>query len=393
MKKYNFILLIIVCIIIFVYYAFQTKAFGTGDGQIYSYGDSSLIDVELNSQGTLLYASSYSSNAILEIDTNTMEEIRRFSVEWPTFIKLSNDDAYIYTIKYDAPCKFIKIRISDGVSVDITLDGEAEDFTISPDFSRAWVLHRTWPLMGTNYTDPNDDAPPASGLLTEVNLSSFTVSQTQTIESMPCSVWYSEDADRVFVYHELSDQEIEHVQEGNGRSYRELVGQQEIITIYDVSIPGTIRVEPEELRGGGHNYVWLSAHLSNWDDDGNYMAIPSPVNGMPAVSMRVANTETLESFNLTFPDANGNPMGCQYFIKVPGQNVIWAVINYGKDVPGLTATHKMVVRVETNPPYNHEVFVVNEAQEKFGDFTVSPDGNTLFLTLWRNGEVIEWSPD
>lgn len=377
------------------FYSIKTMAFGSGSGQIYSYAESGVIDVELNAQGDRLYASYHGAHCIIEINTNTMEETRRFNVDWPTYMDISPDGSFLYAIKFYDPCEFVRIRLSDGQINRIQLEGEAKDFVLNANASKAWLVRRLWPLYPTPYSDPNYDAPPATGRLSEIDLTTFTVTQTQTIESMPESIWYSPVAERLFVYHGLTNAIIETipVSPGSNRVYERLLEEHERITIYDVSMPGFIRVEPEELDGGGHLISWHTARLSNWDDAGTFMAIPSPVHSLPPFSMRVANAVDLSTFDLTFDDANGNPIGALYFKKVPGQNVMWVANDTGNDIPGITATRKFAVRVETTPPYNHEIYIVDEATDQYGDFAVSPDGNTLYLTLWKTGEIIVWSPD
>jgi hypothetical protein len=396
MSKYIYILIIVLILGVFFFFNNkESQAFSSGSGTIYSFGEPALTDICINQEGDILYAPYAGSNAVIEIDANNMVEIRSFTVLRPYLIGLSSDEDYVYTLSIGMPGYLVRIRLSDGFTDSIEVEGEPRGFELDYPNHRMWVIHRLWPPNNTPVGDPNSDAPPGTGRLSEIDLLTFTVTQTQTIESVPESVWYSPVAERLFVYHGLTHHENDEIpiEPGSDRVVQVMGESHERITIYDVSTLGLIRVEPEELNGGGHFIDWSIGAMVSWDDSGAYVAIPSIVSPMPPFSMRVANASDLSFFDLTFDDANETPIGALNFNKVPGQNVVWVVNGQGSDIQGGYGAHKFAVRVETTPPYNFETYIVNEATGQYGDFAVSPDGNTLYLTQWTTGEIIVWSPD
>jgi DNA-binding beta-propeller fold protein YncE len=392
MKKKHILITIIALVVIGAVTGITFIALGSGNA--YSYGQPGNVAAVLNDSGTLLYVSYYFDNYIAEVNTSTMELVRTFPITWPTVFELSPDGNYVYAISEGAPSHLVKIRLSDGQTNQLELEGEAKDLAINPDGDTLWVVHRTWPVSGDVFTDPGIDAPPNTGRLSKIDLVNFSLVLTQTIESVPVSIWFSDytDPPLVYVLHETYRTDyIEHVSQSDpNAAWAEITGTWNPVTIYNSD---SLRRQEQELAGGAHNFDFLSAGLANWSDNNRYLAIPSPANGMPAFSIRIVDLDNPESpTDLIFEDHYQNAMGVKYVHKVPGLDIAWCAVNSGFSNPNQGYNKAMVVRVNT-ATNEHEVFYVNEAENFFGDFAVSPDGNTLYLTVPKAGHVIVWSPD
>ena len=325
-----------------------------------------------------------------------MLETRRVDIDYPSIIEFSPSENNIYALSYGEPSKLVRIHLPaftyDQNFDVIELDGGAHDLTVSPDGLRCWVVHSTWPLNGDSFADFHLDAPPDTGIMTEIDLTTYTVSASITIPSVPSSVYISPSVNKLFALHQKYYREYD--PNATCRAQSIPIIESDRITIYNVENFGRPILELDELLGGRHDSEILNIFsLSNWDDTGLMMAIPNVIPGSPEFSMRVANTSDYTTFDLAFEDANGDAMGAKYFQKVPGQNIMWVAIEYGFPVAEPGPHENLLVRVNTIEPYNHEVFICDEAIEPFGDFEVSNDGNTLYLTVPNTGELIVWSPD
>ncbi len=367
-----------------------------GDSSSFSFGQPGNVASVLSEDGTCLYVSYYFDNYIVEVDTSTMQALRYLPITWPTVMRLSPDGEYLYAISVGTPSHLVQIRLSDGVTSLLEVEGEAKDFALDSTCETAWVVHRTWPQSGDVFTDPGADAPPNTGRLTKIDLISFSPVLTQTIESVPISVWFSDygEVPRLYVLHETYRYEAVFHSLGSAGGHE--VGWNETtacwdpVTTYD---PDSLRLEMEEYRGGGHNFDFLAARLSNWSDDGRFLAIPSAANGQPAFSLSILDRANPATQNdLVFEDYRGNVMGGKYVHKVPEINTAWAAVSIGFTSPELGAQKAILVRVDT-VSNDFDIFNVDEAASFWGDFAVSADGNTLYLTQPKTGEVLVWSPE
>ncbi|MCX6647188.1 MAG: hypothetical protein NTY09_12650 [bacterium] len=393
--KFSIIFMIITIAVMFLYTT-NSKAFNSGSGVSYSYGQSGLLDVLLTDNESKIYISQYMDDCIIEINTSTMLEIRRVEIIYPSIIEFSPAENYIYAISYGNPSSLVRIHLPSFTynpnNDVIELDGGVNDLTISPDGSRCWIVHSTWPLNGDSFTDFNLDAPPDTGILTEIDLSNYSISSSISIPSVPSSVYYSPTAEKLFVQHQKYYREYDPNATGRAQSIPLIEG--DIITIYDVENIGRPVKEFQELVGGRHESNILNIFaLNNWDDSGSNMIIPNVIPRSPEFSARVVDTNNYSTFDLIFEDANTDAMGAKYFHKVPGQNILWVAIEYGFPVAVEGPHENFLIRVNTIEPYNHEIFICEEAIEPFGDFEVSNDGETLYLTVPNTGEIIVWSPD
>jgi hypothetical protein len=396
------LLIIIACIAIRKPPSIQaTVSFASGTGTVYSYGSDDLQSIYINGQGDKIYLPYFRDHKIIEVDTASMQQINSFDLDsswYPSYIVMSPDDTFLYVTCYGQPNSgLMRINTTNGqITGPIALSGACKNLAINPAGSRLWAIHRTWPLAGDGYTDPDYDAPLNTGLISEIDTASFQAIQSISIPSVPESIWFSPSSSRLFVLHALSESREREVSVPPDSSYSYLEEMWERITIYDASMPGRIVLVPEELKGGGHSILgFYPAQLSGWSDSGEYLAIPNLFPGLPQFSMRVANTQTLTTFDLIFPDIKEEAMGTFFSHKVLGQNTVWAAMCAGKINPDdYPVSGNIALRVSTVFPYDYQPYAVNEAPPgQLGDFAVSPDGQILYMTVPTMGRVIKWFPD
>ena len=374
--------------------------FGTGTGSTYSYGTSAMKFLTLNSDGSVLYISYTVDGYISCIDTSTMQETGTIVLSqgchpWRTV--LSPDESYLYAVCMQAgPGKVARVDLTTMQQTFLSLTGDPVDIAVDPNGSRMWVVHRTYPWLGDSIPDPNlNNAPPETGYLAEIGLSNFTISDEIPILSVPYSVWFSPTEERLFVSHDLSQKETEDHFVRDGGVYKIVTAEWERVTIYDVSQLGDITPLSQELHGASPaTFSLVPDLLESWSDDGSCLAISNPAVGCPPFSMRVADAGDFTSFDLTFPDANNEAMGVYYAQKVPGHDVLWTKIGEGRAQVGYDPQpSNILVRVETESPYDFQAYLVNEVTTKLGHFAVSPDGDTLYISITSGGDIIKWIPD
>ncbi len=359
-------------------------------GQEYTYGRPGSLDAKINGSGSKLYVPYGNDGYIVEIDTNTMLELRRFLVPNPAYIYLDDDETYLYAISCQWPDRIYRIQLSDGDSTYLTLEGRLGDLALDSQGGRLWAVHFVWP-------EPDEmthalDAPshPDTGRLSEISLGDFQVSRSMVIEAVPTSVWYSPYSEKVYVAHQLRRFIHDDAYEHGGWDSFEVIGNP--ITIYGLDQERLYLIG--EVFGGHHDsFLYIPYHLGAWDDEGRYLVAPSPITGRPDFSLRVIDTvDDSVEFDLQFPSYyEGQLVTAKYVQKVPGDDVLWVAIRLGVLYPDFPGEDGVVVRVNTLT-LEHDVFVIENVGSRFGDFAVSPDGDTLYLTAPSAGRVIVWSP-
>ncbi len=360
--------------------------------QSFSYGQPGAVQALLNDDGSRLYVSYYRDNKVVEIDTETMQQVRQFQIEWPAYMELSEDELYLYAISRAVTASIKRMRLSDGNIDQIILEGDVISLSYDPDGNRLWVVHRTWPMDGDVMNGP---APPPSyaGILTEIDTTDFAISQNLAIESYPISVWYSQYSDKVYVMHGLVRTEPAGFEtEGGGFVTTGVALLCNPITIYGLDQDRLYCIG--EVMGGFYNDDVMPAQLDKWDDDGRYMAVPSSSYGIPSFSMRVIDTyDDSVAFDLIFPTYFDSPLPVNFVKKVTGNTDFWVMVSGDIPYENLPEGSWVVVRVNTDT-LEHEIYTIDQVNARlFGNFAVSPDGNTLYLTVPHTGEIIVWSPD
>ncbi len=352
------------------------------EAQVFSYGDG-CIDGVLTSTGDILYVTLNIDDAIVEIDTSTMMELRRFAIVQPTFMVLSPDGEYLYTVCSD-PGKLVRIRLSDSQINEIPLEGEGTGLFLEANGERLWVVHRTWPLPGDLAGIEFVGGHLNTGLLTEVNTVNFSVNTTISINEVPMSVWYSEFSNKIYVIHEdfwYSSPDWENADE-----------LANIITIY-TSNAGSLQ-NIGWMVGGMTDASLGTAipnQVSSWSDDGRYLVVPCASQARPDYSLRVIDTIDDSVFlDITL---HGNPIGNTVFIKyvqkIPGVDILWCAVRYG--VPeGMSGSELWMARINIST-LEYEFYPVPQGKLSFGDFAVDSDCDTLYLTQPWTGEVIVWT--
>ncbi len=68
---------------------------------------------------------------------------------------------------------------------------------------------------------------------------------------------------------------------------------------------------------------------------------------------------------------------------------IWAAVCIGQ--LSETDDRKLMARIERST-LDYDFFPVDEATDDLGDFAISPDGTTFYLTVPNTGEIIVWQP-
>jgi DNA-binding beta-propeller fold protein YncE len=350
----------------------------------YTYGAQQIVDVQINPAGDKLYASYSAGNAVVEIDTNTMDEIRRFEIYHPTFIDLSPDGYYLYAVTFSLDNYLVRIRLSDGHKDTLQLEGYVNNFCMDPPGLRLWIASAVWPGHGDMAASDEFKDHPGTGRITEVDLITFSITRVAEIDPIPVSIWYSPYSDLLYVYHEGKFIEI------NG-PYEEDLVMSDKVCVYDLE---SIR-KVDEFYGGLIPLFlnFPNLQLTNWDDAGRYLAIPDPGPAHPAKSMRIIDTsDNSIEFDLSIINDIDDTMGFRYAHKVPGMDIMWAVAYHGMHDQDIFGIGESVVRINT-ATQEYEFFTLEGVLHHMGDFAVSADGNTLYIPVIKTGEIFVWSPD
>ena len=351
-------------------------------GASYRYGEPEVVDAVLNPEGSRLYVSYFADNAIVEINTSTMLETRRFTCIHPTFMEMSPGGSHLYALSRSSTSRLKRVNLVDGTSNQITLQGYANSFCSDSAGGKLWIVGGVWPGDGELVSHQDVRDHPDTGRLTEIDVPSFSIARIAAIDPVPVSVWYSAYTDKLYVLHE--DEQAAMIS-----SSEEDWTLADRITVYDASSLQAIG----DLLGGMEGLgTFPPAQLTSWDDQQRYLAIPDPGPGYPQKSIRVIDTvdDSIVS-DLVFPRYDGGTIGIRFAHKVPGSDILWAAAYSGVHDENVIGQGETVIRVNT-ATQEHEFFCADGITDHFGDFAVSPDSNTLYFTVIYTGEIIVWSP-
>jgi len=351
----------------------------------YKYSNARCMQALLNSTGTKLYITCKDDDAIIEIDTSTMQEIRRFTITTPTEMIISENENYLYSNSSQWPTSYlVRIRLSDGNMSSIGINGNIAGIHLDSTNNIIWVLHYTYPIPNESYTD--DEVllnHKTSGFMTKIDAQTFTILQSGNVWPLPLSIWYSENQDYVCVIHDWGTRY-------SGTPNGIAVGVWDADTLQWVG----------QFKGGGNSKSKrsLPIELANWSDDGHYLVIPNRDNYLRNFSLRIIDLDDKSSINefatefeLALIDtASGRLLSSEFVKKVPGQNILWVTSDMGNP-PDSQEHDRFVINVNTTT-HAYNVYEIPEATHDFGYFDVSSDGRTLYLTQPETGEVIVTCP-
>jgi len=68
---------------------------------------------------------------------------------------------------------------------------------------------------------------------------------------------------------------------------------------------------------------------------------------------------------------------------------MWATVSAGQ--LSESDERELMVRINRST-LEYDFFPIDEATDDLGDFAISPDGTTFYLTVPRTGEIIVWQP-
>jgi hypothetical protein len=132
--------------------------------------------------------------------------------------------------------------------------------------------------------------------------------------------------------------------------------------------------------------------MTNWDDDGRYLCIPCSYSLESMFSIRVIDTATNTiAYDLHVLDMGNSPMGFKFAHKEVASDTLWAIAYRWIHDDNLAGQGSTVVRINTATE-DYEFFLVEGLIWDSGDFTISPDGNTLYIPEIRTGDLFVWSP-
>ncbi len=344
----------------------------------YYYGLSNPVTAAINSNGDHLYVSFPSHNKVLEIDIPSMQELRRFDIDDAGYLHLDQSENLLYCISSGYPSYLNRINLSSGQTERIQITALATDFCFHPDGQTIWVISQTWPGEGEWYVPSEAYKHPESGMITEVDVQNFEIIQSATIKPLPVCIMYSSYTEMLYIWHAYTSVESE-----PGQNYITRNGN----VIYET--------DPSRLNQGRHFITGPEIGLPGgprvelWSDDGRYLAVPSPAIGEPPHSLMVFDLESWDyASEISVLMGNDLPFGTRFLHVVPNQNIIWATGFGGFSENPLD---RPVIRIN-RVTEEIEVFPVHGVP-RWGDFTVSPDGSTLYLTSPNTNEIIVWSPD
>jgi hypothetical protein len=265
----------------------------------------------------------------------------------------------------------------------ITLDGFVSHFCQDSPGETLWVVGGVWPAHGDLVDYQEVQNHPGTGRITEVDASTFSITRTAVIDPIPVSVWHSSYSDCLYTLHEIRVVEVYSPEDFMSRNP---------VTVHERDS----LEEVSEFLGGFQDLgTFPPAQLTAWDDAGRYLAIPDPLPGDPKrhKSIHVVDTgDNSVAFTLSFPWYYGaDAIGIRFAHKVPGHDVLWAVAYHGIHDESIADHAQTAMRVNT-ATQEYEFFAVEGVTDHFGDFAVSPDGETLYFPVIRTGEVIVWSP-
>ena len=352
-------------------------------GTVYRLEDPSVMDIVLDSTGNFLYAAYTNENAILEISTANMQEIRRFGLPHPHRIELSPDEQYLYSATdSDGDGGLARIRLSDGHIDSIAITGYIADFLIHPSGNTIWVTHRTWPEWGIGYVDyypPDDD-----GILSTIQCNGpMSISDFAIIDSIPNSIYYSESYGKLYIKHGLEEWDYDEPPGwGDPPDYIS-----HLITIYDADDLTLLG----ETKGGMDYFDYFRySELTAWDQSGHFMMVPASCDPVPMYSFRVIDTsDDTVDFDYSLAAYNGIPAFLEYVHHIGDTDILWANVTRGQLHEN--DERELMVRINRST-LEYDFFPIDEATDDLGDFAISPDGTTFYLTVTHTGEIIVWQP-
>jgi len=196
--KKAFILIIILAALVFFGYRIYKIYAGS-----WLFGQPVLWDIEMSADGLRIYASYPAENSVVEINTSTLEESRRFSLANPSCIRLSRDGNYLYSgfSQNELQDGLARIRLSDGHVDSLVLGGWITDLEVDPTGERIWAVQRFWPLLGdTDLTFPDEDSGQLTAIATNGALQEIN---SVIIRTLPNSIYYSPQYSKLYVKHQL----------------------------------------------------------------------------------------------------------------------------------------------------------------------------------------------
>jgi hypothetical protein len=349
----------------------------------YPYGQPALWDIRINADGTRLYATFPSESKIIEIDTASMEEVRSFPLSHPAKIELSADGNYLFSTFSNEELQdgLARIRLSDGNTELLDLEDWISDIAIDPDGCVLWAVQRSWPLEG----DTMDDFPePFSGSLIKISTESeLSVANQIAIESLPNSIYYSKLYNKLYIKHQL----VYFGYEDPGAPWQEYDIGAQLVTVYNTET----LAQNCQIHGGGENPGFTeSSELVAWESTGRLMMIPTMIHCTPSCSFKIIDTlDDSVAFNGLLPLSAYWNAGLQYAHPSPNWEYMWATVSAGQ--LSESDERELMVRINRST-LEYDFFPIDEATDDLGDFAISPDGTTFYLTVPRTGEIIVWQP-
>jgi hypothetical protein len=380
MKK-NTVLLII--IIAFAGIASYGYVYRNVMATAYPYGQPALWDIRINADGTRLYTTFPNESEIIEIDTATMEEVRSFPLSHPIKIELSPDGNYIFSTFYNGELVdgLARIRLSDGNTEILDLEDWISDIAIDQDGGVVWAVQRSWPLEGSTMDDFPDDL---SGRLIRISTDgALSVTNQVAIESLPNSIYYGSIYNKLYVKHQLTYFDYDDPND----PWEEYDVSSRLITVYDAD---TLDQISQTYGGGDHVDMIECSELSGWDSTGRFMMVPTMIQCTPNYSFKVIDTlDDSEAFTEALNLYAYWIAGLQYAHPSPDWEYMWATVSAGQ--LSESDERKLMVRINRST-LEYDFFPIDEATDDLGDFAISPDGTTFYLTVPRTGEIIVWQP-
>jgi DNA-binding beta-propeller fold protein YncE len=344
--------------------------------QQYTFGTGICSDCILNPNGDKLYVSYMDNNKIFEIDPVSMTSIREIQVQQPLMMEINSAGDVLYTITAEWPGRLACTQLSTGQTEYVQFDGGTIDLVLDEQNDRLWVLHGLFPTP-TGINGIEEACKPenqSSGRLSVLQLSTMNVLQTTILPTTPDNILYSPYSQQLYVAYDIwyipTDFPEGCLLEIRDSQNYEVVSE----TAWgEIDTFGSIPIEP-----------------TFWSDDGRYLAYPSPFHYYSAFSMRVIDTATdTVAFDITMPATYGSALSPKFSHKVPGLNILWADVQ--RDVPpGFPDEPRTVVRIDTSSQ-QYQFFQVEGSSKKWGDFAVSPDGETLYLTVPHEGGIFKFT--
>ena len=120
------------------------------------------------------------------------------------------------------------------------------------------------------------------------------------------------------------------------------------------------------------------------------MMVPACINPQPRYSFRVIDAmDGSVAFDSSHIMYNGLPCHLEYAHPSPDWEYMWATVSAGQ--LSESDERELMVRINRST-LEYDFFPIDEATDDLGDFAISPDGTTFYLTVPRTGEIIVWQP-